>query len=183
MLARQRAYVSVAQQLTPMLQCVRRCSAALRSRALLRSVDEEWGDGTLDGIAAEVEGLVAAEAARAADLAGAPPGVAHHVLRKLQTTLEVKSVGDIGPRVDELTRAARLALNLLQQLRDALQIESTASSATCLATASRLAQNERELSWTCSHLCGLLKVGSVDALVPAVRHLCLSHPGLKVLLT
>lgn len=149
-LRRQRTYVELAHQLSPMLRCLERCTAALRTRRLLRSVREEASDGTLDGLAAEVEGLVEAEAARQADLVGTPHGVAHHVLHKLQAQLEVHSVGEIAPRIDELTRAARLSLHLLNQLRTALNLDSNTTTSTCIATAARMAETHASLSATCT---------------------------------
>lgn len=172
-LRRQRAYVELAQQMQPMMAVLQRISAALRSRRLLRSVREEMGDGTLEGLALEVEGLVEAESARQADLAGSPAGVAQHVLHKVQTSLEVQSVGEIGPRIDDLTRAARLSLSLLKMLRDALDLDSDANINTCIATAARAARGHKSLAATAAHLAALLEVHSVEALVPAVRQLCL----------
>lgn len=173
-LQRQRAYVEMANQLQPMLACLERCAAALRSRRLLRSAREEASDGTLPGIAAEVEGMVEAEAARTAHLAGGAHGVADHVLQKLQADLSVSSVGEIAPRIDELTRAARLSLSLLKQLRAALDLDSSAPIATCIASAARKTKELAALEATTNHLCGLLQLHTHEALVPAVRQLSLS---------
>ena len=175
-LHRARMYVDLAQQLQPMLKCLQQITAALRERRLLRSVREEMSDGTLVGIANEIEGMVEAEAKRAADLAGMPQGVAQHVLHKLQQDLEIKSVGEIGPRVDELTRAARLSLSLLKQMRAALDLDKDASMSMTIATATRYTKERETMSTVCNHLCAMVQVGSVEALVPAVRQICLSSP-------
>ena len=105
--------------LTPLVAALQRCIAALRTRRLQRSIEEELADGTLEGVALEVEARVAAEAARAADLAAAAPSVAQHVLARVQTEIEVRSVGEVGPRIAELKRAARLSLSRVRQLRAA----------------------------------------------------------------
>jgi hypothetical protein len=172
-LEKQRAYVELAHRLGPMVSCVSRCLAALRSRRMLRSPKDELGDGSLEGIASEVEGLVAAEASRAADLAGAPQGVAQHVLRRLQVDLDVGSVGEIAPRIAELTRAARLSLSLLRQLRQALDLGGDATIGMCVAAAGRTCRSHATFTALCAHLCTLLEVRSVEAIVPAVRQMCL----------
>ena len=130
-------YVELAHSLVPMINCLERCAASLRQRRLLRSRREEVDDGTLHGIAAEVDALVRAEAARAVDLAGAPMGVAQHVLARLQTDLDVSSVGEISPRIAELAGAARLSLSLLHRLRSTLDLNEQATMAECLAGVER----------------------------------------------
>ena len=66
---------------------------ALRSRGQHRSPEEQRNDGTLSGVIAEVESLVKAEAARSTDLAKSPPGVAAHVLSRLQAELDGRVEG------------------------------------------------------------------------------------------
>ena len=174
-LAKQREYVQLALRMEPMVSCLERCIAALRARRLLRTPAEEAADGTLDGIAGEVEALVSAEASRQQDLASSvPPGVAQHVLQRLQHDLEVRSVGEIGPRVLELTRAARLSLSLLKQLRQALDLSGDASIGMCVAAAAKATRGYQSLASTCAHLCALLRLHSNEAIVPAVRQLTLA---------
>ena len=87
---------------------------------------------------------------------------------------QVGSVGEIAPRIDELTRAARLSLSLLKQLRAALDLDSSAPIATCIASAARKTKELAALEATTNHLCGLLQLHTHEALVPAVRQLSLS---------
>ena len=140
----------------------------------MRSNAEEVADGTLDGLASEVEGLVEAESTRHSNLGLTPPSVAQHVLERLQSDLEVRSVGEIGPRVGELTRAARLSLALLKQLRHALDLDGDASIGMCVAAAARVTKGHASLSTICAHLCALLQVHTVEAIVPAVRQINLT---------
>ena len=81
--------------MSPLLGCLERVSAALRQRRALRTRAEEAADGTLEGVAAEVQALVGAELQRAADLGGVPHGVAQHVLARLQQEVEVGAVGEL----------------------------------------------------------------------------------------
>lgn len=173
-LQRVAAFVDMAQELVPAAHCVRRVQSALRSRRALRSAHEAAADGTLEGVVAEVARLVEAEAHRAADLAAAPPGVAQHVLRRLQGDLEVSSIGEIPPRVAELTRVARQSLTLLLQLRQSLDLDSGASMGACIAAAARLTHSHTRLSEQCAGLCAMLGVRSLDALAPAVRQLAIA---------
>ena len=174
-LARQRMYVDLAQRMEPMVACLERCVTALRARRLLRSQEEVLADGTLDGLAMEVEGLVEAEATAQQDLAsGRPPGVAQHVLQRLQSDLEVSSIGEISPRVRELTRAARLSLSLLKQLREALDLDTSASVGMCVAAAARVTRGHAELAGMVAHLKALFQVHSNDAILPAARQLTIS---------
>ena len=178
-LRRQRAFVDLAARLTPLVACLQRCIAALRTRRLQRSIEEELADGTLEGVALEVEGLAAAEAARAADLAAAAPSVAQHVLARVQTEIEVRSVGEVGPRIAELKRAARLSLSLVRQLRAALDLDEDATIGMCVAAAGRTTKGYATLTGLCGQLCSLVEVHSLEALVPAVRQLTLSSAGLR----
>lgn len=69
--------------------------------------------------------------------------------------------------------AGRMSLSLLKELRTALDLDSGASTSTCIATAARVTQTHASLSATCAHLCALLEVHSVEALVPSARQLVL----------
>ena len=45
-----------------------------------------------------------------------------------------------------------------------------------IATATRYTKERETMSTVCNHLCAMVQVGSVEALVPAVRQICLSSP-------
>ena len=92
-------------------------------------------------------------------------------------------VGDILPRIAELTRAARLALTILEHLRGAYDLPPSASIESCLGAAQRSAHAKRTLDGLSAHLCALVGVDSLEALIPAVRHLCLTHKGRALPLT
>ena len=83
-------------------------------------------------------------------------------------------MGEMAPRVQELTRAARLSLALLKQLRTALDLDADASIGMCVAAAARAARGHAQLNGLASHLQALLQVHSIDAIAPAVRQLTLS---------
>ena len=176
-LRRLHAYAERAHSTAPLLACVHRCARALRKRRQLRSREEQQADGTLEGVCAEVEALVSEEAARALDWGGVPTAVASHLMRQLQAQLQVPYVGDILPRIAELTRAARLALTIIEHLRGAFDLPPSASIESCLGAAQRSAHAKRTLDGISAHLCALVGVDSLEALIPAVRQLCLTHKG------
>ena len=173
-LERQRAYVELAHGLGPMRACLEGCVSALRSRGLMRTHLEETRDGTLGGIVSEVEAMVAAEAERGTAPGSTPRGVAQHVLQRVQAELDVSSIGEITPRIGELTRAARYSVTLIRRLRTSLDLDEDASVEECLGAASRAAKGAEQLGSLVGHLCALLEVGSAEAVVPAVRQLALA---------
>ena len=107
--------------------------ASLRQRRSLRSESEELSDGTLEGVWAEVDALVAAEARRATDLSAYPPSVAQTILSRLTSELGVASVADVAPRIAELSSGARLSSSLVRRLQQALDVEADATVEQCLA--------------------------------------------------
>ena len=71
------------------------------------------------------------------------------------------------------TPGGALSLSLLKMLRDALDLDTDASINTCIATAARASHGHKSLTAITAHLCALVEVHSVEALVPAVRQLSL----------
>ena len=102
---------------------------------------------------------------------GLPPGVAQHVLQRQGDLGQL--VGEISPRVRELTRCA-LSLSLLKQLREALDLDTSASVGMCVAAAARVTRGHAELAGMVAHLKALFQVHSNDAILPAARQLTIS---------
>ena len=83
-------------------------------------------------------------------------------------------MGELLPRVLELTSAARLSLSLLRRLRGLFDLPSDAPIERCLAAAARGAQAKQTVDHLTQHLCPLLGLQSLDAVIPAVRQLRLA---------